>query len=185
MASDSSFQQHEFGVKKHHATRLHYDLRLEWNGVLLSWALPEGPSYCACVVREAIEMPDHRKEYLSFEGVHPTGPIMLWDRGMWVPDQSCKDVRSSLCKGILRFTLCGEKLQGDWVLRRVRGAKNSRPPVWTLYKQADDIAKRYLDRCVLKELPNSVLTGRTMEEIVRDWSHPRNNELQGLLFAEM
>src|ERR1700729_2693816 len=89
-------RERAYAMKKHHATRLHYDLRLEWNGVLLSWALPDGPSYCVGDEREAIEMPDHRKKYLLFEGVHETGPIMLWDRGMWVPDQGRADVGSSL-----------------------------------------------------------------------------------------
>src|ERR1700743_1997493 len=103
MINDRRFREREYGFKKHHATRPHYDLRLEWNGVLLSWALPHGPSYRVGVEREAIEMPDHRKKYLSFEGVHSTGPITLWDRGIWVPDQSCVDVGNSMRDGFLQF----------------------------------------------------------------------------------
>ena len=121
-SSNRTFSEREYGSSmKHHATRLHYDLRLEWNGVLLSWALPEGPSCRVGMAREAIEMPDHRKKYLSFEGVHETGPIMLWDRGTWVPDPHCEDVKSSLREGVLQFTLCGEKLEGGWILTRVKG----------------------------------------------------------------
>ena len=174
---------HEFVVKKHHATHLHYDFRLEWNGVLLSWALAVGPSYCVGEEREAIEMPDHRKEYRSFEGVHPTGPTMLWDRGMWVPDQTCADILSSLRAGVLRLRLIGEKLEGEWILTRVKKATDTRPAVWMLCKQADEFAKRYLGRCVLEEQPDSVLRGRTMNGIVQDWFSPRDNSLQGQLFG--
>jgi len=97
--------QRAYAIKKHHATRLHYDLRLEWNGVLLSWALPQGPSCRAGVLREAIEMEDHRVANLPFEGVHQTGPIMLWDRGTWELHPEFEDIESCLRKGILRFTL--------------------------------------------------------------------------------
>jgi bifunctional non-homologous end joining protein LigD len=96
--------QRAYATKKHHATRLHYDLRLEWNGVLLSWALPQGPSCHAGVLREAIEMEDHRVANLLFEGVHETGPIMLWDRGTWEPHPEFEDIEICLRKGILRFT---------------------------------------------------------------------------------
>lgn len=82
--------QRAYAIKKHQATHLHYDLRLEWNGVLLSWALPQGPSCRAAVLREAIEMEDHRVANLLFEGVHETGPIMLWDRGTWEPHRNSK-----------------------------------------------------------------------------------------------
>jgi len=84
-ANRRALHERAYAMKKHHATRLHYDLRLEWNGVLLSWALPDGPSCCAGVIRKAIEMEDHSRTNLLFEGVHETGPIMLWDRGTWEP----------------------------------------------------------------------------------------------------
>src|SRR5580658_3583892 len=100
-----ALRERAYAMKKHHATRLHYDLRLEWNGVLLSWALPEGPSYRVGVMRKAVEMEDHRRANLLFEGVHETGPIMLWDRGTWSPDSESEDIESSLRRGILRFTL--------------------------------------------------------------------------------
>ena len=117
--------EHAYAMKKHHATRLHYDLRLEWNGVLLSWALPEGPSCCAGTIRKAIEMEDHSRANLLFEGVHETGPIMLWDRGTWEPQLESDDIRSALSRGVLQFTLRGEKLKGGWTLARINGTGNA------------------------------------------------------------
>ncbi len=106
------FRERAYAMKEHLATRLHYDLRLECNGVLLSWALPDGPSCRAGEIRKAIEMEDHNRANLLFEGVHETGPIMLWDRGTWEPHLESDDILSSLRRGILRFTLHGERLKG-------------------------------------------------------------------------
>jgi len=182
-ANRHTLRARAYAMKKHHATRLHYDLRLEWNGVLLSWALPEGPSCRAGVIRKAIEMEDHRRVNLGFEGVHETGPIMLWDRGTWVPDPNSEDMEASLRRGILQFTLRGEKLEGGWILTRTERARDAARPVWNLCKQADSFAAGDTDMCVLKEWPNSVATGRTMEEIVRDWTRPKDKyELQTELF---
>ena len=164
--------QRAYAMKKHRATRLHYDLRLEWNGVLLSWALPEGPGSRAGVLRDAIEMEDHRVANLLFEGVHETGPIMLWDRGTWEPHPEFEDIESCLRTGILRFTLYGEKLKGDWMLAKTN--RNAPRPVWTLTKLADSFAGRTTDKSILEEQPNSISSGRTMEEIVRDWTRPKN-----------
>jgi len=88
--------QRPYAMKKHRATRLHYDLRLEWNGVLLSWALPDGPCSCVGVLREAIEMEDHRVANLLSEGVHETGPILLWDRGTWEHTRNSK-ISKAVC----------------------------------------------------------------------------------------
>jgi bifunctional non-homologous end joining protein LigD len=177
-----AYGQHAYAMKKHLATRLHYDLRLEWNGVLLSWAIPQGPNCHAGIVREAVEMDDHREEYLQFEGVHKTGPIMLWDRGTWEPDPACGDIEKSLRQGILRFMLCGEKLKGGWVLTRTNTTENASRLVWTLCKQADAFAESYKDKCVLVKRPNSVSTGRTLEEIVRDWTKPKDKHLGQMKF---
>ena len=127
-ANHHALCQRAYAMKKHRATRLHYDLRLEWNGVLLSWALPEGPSCRAEVPREAIQMEDHRVVNMLFEGVHETAPIMLWDRGTWEPHSEFKDIASCLRKGILRFTLYGERLKGSWMLARTN--RNVPRPVW-------------------------------------------------------
>lgn len=181
-ASRHAHCERAYAMKKHHATRLHYDLRLEWSGVLLSWALPDGPSCHVGEFRRAIEMEDHRREYLLFEGLHRTGPIMLWDRGTWEPHSESGDIGNGLRKGFLRFTLRGEKLKGDWTLTRMNSARNASRPIWVLCKQAD----LFVDSCVdrgMEEHANSVSTGRTMEEIVRDWKNPKNNhEKQAKLF---
>ena len=173
-ANRCAFGERPYAMKKHHATRLHYDLRLEWNGVLLSWALPEGPSCRAGAIRQAIEMEDHSRVNLLFEGVHETGPIMLWDRGTWEPCPESEDIEQSLRKGILRFTLYGEKLKGGWTLTRTSTAGNASRPVWTLCKCADAFAESYTCKCVLEDRPNSISTGRILEEIVWDWTRPKD-----------
>ena len=184
-ANRRAFCERAYAMKKHHATRLHYDLRLEWNGVLYSWALPDGPSCRAGAIRKAIEMEDHRRENLLFEGVHETGPIMLWDRGTWELNMESDDIKSILRKGILRFTLRGEKLKGSWTLTRMNSASAARRPIWTLCKQVDSFAASQDDTCVLEERPNSISTGRTMEEIVRDWTRPKDrHERQMKLFDD-
>jgi len=171
-----------YAMKKHRATRLHYDLRLEWNGVLLSWALPEGPSYRPGVLREAIEMEDHRVANLLFEGLHETGPIMLWDRGTWEPHPECSDIESCLRKGVLRFTLYGEKLKGSWSLTRTD--RNAPRPVWAFSKLADSFVESST-RNILESQPNSIRSGRNMEQIVRDWKTPQSkHERQIRLFDE-
>jgi bifunctional non-homologous end joining protein LigD len=175
-----------YAMKKHHATRLHYDLRLEWNGVLLSWALPEGPSCCSGAIRRAIEVEDHRRANLSFEGLHETGPIMLWDRGTWEPQMESDDIHSALHNGVLRFTLHGEKLKGGWTLARINGSGDVPRPVWTLSKQADSFAAKRADKCILEIRPNSISTGKSMEEIVREWTAPKDkHEWQTKLFDEI
>jgi bifunctional non-homologous end joining protein LigD len=185
-ANHRALRERAYAMKKHHATRLHYDLRLEWNGVLLSWALPDGPSCCAGAIRKAIEMEDHRRANLLFEGVHETGPIMLWDRGTWEPQLESDDIQSALRRGVLRFTLRGEKLKGGWTLARIDSARDAPRPVWTLCKQADSFAESRADKCVLEEQPNSVGTGKTMREIVQDWTRPKDRyERQTRLFDEI
>jgi|SRR6185437_5944338 len=185
-ANRRAFRERAYVMKRHHATRLHYDLRLEWNGVLLSWAIPEGPSCCAGAIREAIEMEDHSRANLLFEGVHKTGPIMLWDRGTWEPQPESDDIQNALRKGVLRFTLRGEKLKGGWTLATINHAANAPRPIWTLCKQADSFAASGVDKCVLEERPNSVGTGKTMREIVRDWVRPKDRyEQQTKLFDEI
>jgi len=178
-----SLGQRAYAMKKHRATRLHYDLRLEWNGILLSWALPEGPSYRADAPCEAIEMEDHRVANLLFEGLHETGPIMLWDRGAWQPHPEFEDIESCLRKGLLQFTLYGEKLKGGWMLAKT--GRNAPRSVWTLSKLSDSFAQSAVGKNILKEQPNSIQSGRKMEQIARDWTTPRNkHEHQRKLFDE-
>jgi bifunctional non-homologous end joining protein LigD len=134
-----------FCVQKHLASQLHYDFRLEWNGVLLSWAVPKGPSLNPADKRLAMHVEDHPIEYGTFEGVIPegygAGIVMLWDRGTWHPETD--DVEASLRKGDLKFQLDGFKLKGSWVLVKTGGygAKSGQPGrSWLLIKHRDDWA---------------------------------------------
>src|SRR3954463_2075685 len=137
-----------FCVQKHLASHLHYDFRLEHNGVLLSWAVPKGPSLDPATRRLAMAVEDHPVEYGDFEGVIPSGYgagiVMLWDRGTWVPEVD--DVEAALKKGDLKFTLDGVKLKGSWVLVRTKGGGwGSRgggggDRSWLLIKHRDDWA---------------------------------------------
>ena len=128
-----------FCVQKHLASHLHYDLRLEWNGVLLSWAVPKGPSIDHRDKRLAMHVEDHPIEYGTFEGVIPegygAGIVMLWDEGTWEPEVA--DVEAALRKGDLKFRLHGYKLKGSWVLVKTRGFGGS-PNSWLLIKHRDD-----------------------------------------------
>src|SRR6187397_2317230 len=131
-------------IQKHDASHLHYDFRLELDGVLLSWAVPKGPSLDPKVRRLAVQVEDHPIDYATFEGVIPEGEygggtVMVWDRGTWLPEQN--DVNSALKKGDFKFRLFGEKLKGSWVLVRTRGWGGSSKPAWLLIKHRDAYAK--------------------------------------------
>ena len=130
-------QVREFVIQKHRASRLHYDFRLEHDGVMLSWAVPKGPSLDPANKRFAMQTEDHPIEYNQFEGVIPEGEygggtVMIWDRGTWEPEVD--DVDAALAKGELKFKLHGKKLRGSWVLVRMR------PKQWLLIKHRDKYA---------------------------------------------
>ena len=133
-------------VQKHQARNLHYDFRLEWRGVLLSWAVPKGPSLDPSTKRLAMRVEDHPVDYAGFEGTIPTGEygagtVMVWDTGTWRPDDP--DVDASLRRGDLKFTLMGKKLKGSWVLVRTRGfprGGSSQRESWLLIKHRDEFA---------------------------------------------
>jgi len=134
-----------FCVQKHLASHLHYDFRLEHDGVLLSWAVPKGPSLDPAIKRLAMHVEDHPVDYGEFEGVIPSGYgagiVMLWDKGTWTPETD--DVEGALKKGDLKFTLDGYKLKGSWVLVRTRGWGGSRgdgKTSWLLIKHKDEWA---------------------------------------------
>ncbi len=159
-----------FVIQKHQASHLHYDFRLEWGGVLVSWAVPKGPSLDPAVKRLATPVEDHPLEYGKFEGVIPEGEygggtVMLWDRGTWTPDDP--DVAASLSKGELKFSLAGKKLKGSWVLVRTKLGypRSSQKPQWLLIKHRDRFAS---DRDILVDQPRSVATNRLLAEIARD-----------------
>ena len=178
-----------FVVKKHHATRLHYDFRLGHNGVLLSWAIPDGPSYWPGHQREAIQVGNHSREHAFSERVIYDGPgtgtVLVWDWGTWAPLPDYMDVDASLRNGLLKFTLAGERLKGNWALRRVGlYARNRRNMIWTLTKEQDSFARSETATTILEEATNSIITGRTLKEIAEKDSNKgkHRNEQQGKLF---
>jgi bifunctional non-homologous end joining protein LigD len=165
-----------FCVQKHLASHLHYDLRLEHHGVLLSWAVPKGPSLDPSIKRLAMHVEDHPIEYGTFEGVIPegygAGIVMLWDRGTWQPETD--DVAKSLAKGDLKFSLDGYKLKGSWALVRTRGYRRQpRQPhevlgggdgrSWLLIKHRDEWSG---DLDIGEFAPLSVKTSEDFHEIL-------------------
>jgi DNA ligase D-like protein (predicted 3'-phosphoesterase) len=156
----------QFVVQKHRAGHLHYDFRLEHRGVMLSWAIPKGPSPDPAVKRLAMETEPHPMDYNQFEGVIPEGEygggtVMIWDKGAWAPEADGRlgddaDVDRQLAKGDLKFVLLGEKLAGSWVLVRTR------PKQWLLIKHRDEYVG-HEDLTVAK--PRSVVSGRSLAEI--------------------
>jgi bifunctional non-homologous end joining protein LigD len=156
-----------FVIQKHAASRLHYDLRLELDGVMKSWAVTKGPSLVPGEKRLAVHVEDHPIEYNKFEGTIPKGQygggtVMIWDQGAWIPEE---DPRAGYRKGHLRFRLEGEKLNGAWHLVRMRRKGREKQEPWLLIKSQDDAARSSRDRDILEEKPLSVATGRTMDEI--------------------
>jgi bifunctional non-homologous end joining protein LigD len=153
-------------IQKHDATRLHYDLRLELDGVMKSWAVPRGPSLDPKVKRMAVHVEDHPIDYNTFEGVIPKGeygggPVLIWDRGVWIPEG---DARAAYDKGALKFHLEGEKLHGSWVLVRTRQTQGRREQ-WLLIKHDDHKARPGAKTDIVAQKPRSVVSGRTIEEI--------------------
>ena len=158
-----------FVIQKHAARRLHYDFRLELNGVLLSWAVPKGPSLDPNDKRLAMHVEDHPLEYGEFEGVIPAteyggGTVMVWDRGTWLPKT---DAEEGYRKGHLKFDLEGDKLEGGWNLVKSRSAQYGENS-WLLIKEADDYARLGRDAQITEDRPDSALSGRSMEEIAAD-----------------
>jgi bifunctional non-homologous end joining protein LigD len=157
-------------IQKHAARRLHYDLRLELDGVMKSWAVTRGPSLDPNEKRLAVHVEDHPIEYNAFEGTIPRGEygggtVMIWDRGTWTPEG---DPRKGYAKGHLVFDLDGEKLRGRWHLVRMRRRDNDRHDNWLLIKGKDGEARAPRDEDILQEKPFSVTTGRSIEEIAAD-----------------
>jgi bifunctional non-homologous end joining protein LigD len=189
-----------FCVQKHLASHLHYDFRLEHNGVLLSWAVPKGPSVDPKTKRLAMHVEDHPLAYGEFEGVIPegygAGIVMLWDRGTWTPEVD--DVDASLKKGDLKFTLNGYKLKGSWVLVRTSGryagagggeARGGDGRSWLLIKHRDEWSGE-LD--IAEFAPRSVKSDGELEDILAAdnpaiWTsnRPAKGGETGAMFAEI
>lgn len=158
-----------FVIQKHAASRLHYDLRLELDGVMKSWAVTRGPSLVPGEKRLAVHVEDHPIEYNDFEGTIPKGQygggtVMIWDRGRWIPDG---DPRRAYAKGSLDFTLDGHKLQGRWHLVRMRKRPGERQEPWLLIKSKDEAARGPKDPDILEEKDRSVVSRRTIEGIAK------------------
>ncbi len=173
-ATPSASDRLRFVIQKHAATRLHYDFRLEHEGVFLSWAVTRGPSLDPHDRRLAVEVEDHPLAYGDFEGTIPKGEygggtVMLWDRGYWSPEPGTT-VEQGLKTGDLKIVLEGERLHGSWVLVRMEHDRNARPGAkgrtnWLLIKHKDDAAVAGDNDALLKENATSVASGRTMEAI--------------------
>src|SRR6266850_1142481 len=174
--------QHRFVVQKHRATRLHYDFRLEMDGVLKSWAVPKGPSLDPADKRLAMQVEDHPVSYFDFEGIIPegnygAGTVMVWDVGTWEPlspvpvngkyvPGTDAEAAAMLAKGDLKFRLNGKKLKGDFALVRMKGRRpGSKGNEWLLIKKKDESVVPGFD---IDKYDTSVLTGRTMAEIAGD-----------------
>ncbi len=159
-----------FVIQKHDATRLHYDFRLEMDGVLKSWAVTRGPSFVPGEKRLAVHVEDHPLDYGSFEGMIPkgnygAGAVMLWDRGTWEP---IGDPHKGYKKGHMEFELKGEKLEGRWHLIRMGQRQGEKRENWLLVKGDDEFARAEGDKDILDEMPLSVKTGKTLNDI---WGH--------------
>jgi bifunctional non-homologous end joining protein LigD len=159
----------KYVIQKHAASRLHFDFRLELDGVMKSWAVPKGPSYDPAVRRLAMEVEDHPIEYNSFEGTIPKGEygggtVMLWDRGTYEPEAGggAKALREGYERGDLKIVLHGKRLRGGWVLVRMRRDEGGRAQ-WLLIKHRDEHADADYD--VVADVTTSVASGRTMDEI--------------------
>ena len=172
-----------FVVQKHAASHLHYDFRLGWNGVLKSWAVAKGPSYVVADKRLAVQVEDHPMEYGGFEGVIPKGQygggtVMIWDQGTWEPQPAYPDVDAGLRSGSLKFILHGTKLQGKWALIRMHGKSggSEAKPNWLLIKEHDPFERPPTDPPITQTEPNSVVTGRSIEQIAASKDHVWNSK---------
>ncbi len=177
-------KQRRFVVQKHRATRLHYDFRLEMEGVLKSWAIPKGPSLDPKDKRLAMQVEDHPVSYFDFEGIIPpgnygAGTVMVWDMGTWEP---LSDVSAMLKKGDLKFRLDGQKLKGEFALVHIKSRRpDSKGTEWLLIKHRDAYAQDSYD---IDKYDYSVLTGRSLKEIAGDqgsaeWESSRKASTRG------
>jgi bifunctional non-homologous end joining protein LigD len=171
-----------FVIQKHAASHLHYDFRLGWNGVLKSWAVAKGPSYVTANKRLAVQVEDHPIDYGGFEGIIPKGQygggtVMVWDQGTWEPQAGYTDVDEGLRSGSLKFILHGTKMRGKWALIRMGGKfANERKPNWLLIKEHDEFERKSDDPDITDEEPDSVVTGRSLEEIAKNEDHVWNSK---------
>jgi bifunctional non-homologous end joining protein LigD len=176
-----------FVIQKHQASHLHYDFRLEMEGVLKSWAVPKGPSYDPSVKRLAMMTEDHPYEYGSFEGVIPegnygAGNVIIWDHGTWEFIEPGDDPVKALKQGKLTFRMYGKKMFGEWALVRIKG-RSPKGNEWLLLKHRDEFANEAVD--VTEVAPLSVVSNRTVEEVDagRVWQSNRTSTKRVPTFA--
>ncbi len=166
VGGDVGADSNRFVVHKHSATSDHYDLRLQMGDVLRSWAVPKGPSLNPSDKRLAVETEDHPLEYIDFEGVIPKGQygggaMIVWDTGVWAP---MEDAEKSLKSGSFKFRLAGEKLNGGWMLARLKQKPGEDRQNWLLFKEKDLASDDSTD--ILVARPESVKTGRRIEQLL-------------------
>jgi bifunctional non-homologous end joining protein LigD len=158
-----------FVIQKHQASHLHYDFRLEMEGVLKSWSVPKGPSYDPAVRRLAMMTEDHPYDYAAFEGVIPAGNygagnVIIWDQGTWEFIEPGDDPVAALNAGKLTFRMHGKKMFGEWALVKIRGkSRSSKGNEWLLLKHRDQFANDQVD--VTTVAPRSVVSNRTVDEV--------------------
>lgn len=162
-AATTSAKKLKFVVQHHDASHNHYDFRLEWEGVLLSWAVPKGPSFNPGTKRLAVHVENHPLAYGNFEGTIPKGQygggtVMLWDKGFWQPLE--EDVNAALSEGSLKFVLKGKRLKGKWALVHMKGTEKDNN--WLLLKDKDNYAQ---PKDGISQFITSIKTGRTMAQI--------------------
>jgi len=172
--ADASGPALRYVVQKHAARALHYDFRLELDGVLLSWAVPKGPSLDTHDKHLAVHVEDHPVPYADFEGTIPAGEygggtVLVWDTGTWTP---VGDPHAGLAKGDLKFVLDGVKLKGLFVLVRMKPRPNEKREMWLLIKERDDHVRPREEYDILAEQPDSAVTGRTLEEVAAEEAQP-------------
>ena len=160
-----------FVIQKHQASHLHYDFRLEMEGVLKSWAVPKGPSYDPGVKRLAMMTEDHPYDYASFEGVIPAGQygggnVIIWDQGTWEFIEPGKDPVKALKGGKLTFRLNGKKMFGEWALVKIHGKAGSKGNEWLLLKHRDAFANDEID--ITEVAPRSVVSNQLVEDVNPD-----------------
>lgn len=167
-----------FVIQKHHASHLHYDFRLEMEGVLKSWAVPKGPSYDPTVKRLAMMTEDHPYDYAKFEGVIPAnnygaGNVIIWDNGQWEFIEPGDDPVKALKSGKLTFRMYGKKMFGEWALVKIKGRYGDKGNEWLLLKHRDEFANDKID--ITEVAPRSVVSNRLVDDVdpKKEWQSNR------------
>jgi bifunctional non-homologous end joining protein LigD len=167
-----------FVIQKHHASHLHYDFRLEMEGVLKSWSVPKGPSYDPAIKRLAMMTEDHPYDYAGFEGVIPAGNygagnVIIWDNGTWEFIEPGDDPVKALQSGKLTFRMYGKKMFGEWALVKIKGRYGNKGNEWLLLKHRDEYANDKID--VTEVAPRSIISNRLVDEVSpkRQWQSNR------------